>query len=158
MRKGRLSLVGELCTDIADVPEFAAACGTVFLSNNCLRSLAGVEVFEHVVQLSLANNCVDSLAGLAPLAALETLEVLALEGNAAAGAGTWCLQYALRPLPERPVDISVPAQAAAALPGYRARVVASCPALRRLDGRDVTRNERSTAAAAMERIGPAAPR
>ena len=39
MRRGRLALVGELCTDIADVPAFAAACETVYLSNNCFAAL-----------------------------------------------------------------------------------------------------------------------
>mgnify|MGYP003313830276 CR=1 FL=1 len=117
VKGSRLSLVGELISEIADVPAFAAGCATVFLSNNALTSLRGVSQFRDVVALSATNNCVAHLEELAHLGALKKLETLALDGNAV----SW-------------------------LPGYRCRAIcAAGDELKRLDGRDVSPAERAAA-------------
>jgi hypothetical protein len=57
----------------------------LYLSNNSLSSLQGIQQFSNITTLSLANNSVRYIHHLAPLASLPLLERLALEGNVVTG-------------------------------------------------------------------------
>ena len=97
---------------------------TAYLSNNAISSLAGVsQILPNLRSLSLAHNLIASIPSLYDLGhGCPSLEVLVLEGN--------------------PVCVS---------PYYRAHCIVAIPSLRQLDGRDVSRSERLTANANVER-------
>lgn len=87
---------------------------SLFLSNNDLCSLRGLECFGGVASLSLGGNLLRRVEDLRPLASLPRLETLSLEVNPVCGA-----------------------------PNYRAHVIASATrSLRVLDRREARRVRR----------------
>lgn len=102
--------VGKHITALESVPPGVSARATqLFLSNNSLCSLRGLEPFSGVASLSVAHNLVRRTEDLQPLAALGRLETVSLEGNPVCGAAN-----------------------------YRAHVISLCsPCLRLLDRREV---------------------
>lgn len=91
----------------------------LFLSNNSLRSLHGLESFMGVTSLSLAHNLVRRAEDLRPLAALARLETLSLEGNPVCGAANYrahvvsCSSTCLKTLDRREVNAALLACACA---------------------------------------------
>ncbi|CAN0481504.1 unnamed protein product, partial [Ectocarpus sp. 12 AP-2014] len=107
-------------TSLEGVPSGVSSRAThLFLSNNSLRWLRGVEAFSGVVCLSISHNLVRRMEDLHPLSLLARLETLSLEGNPVCGAAN-----------------------------YRAHVVSLTSAcLKTLDGREVIYGETSDAPA-----------
>ena len=87
----------------------------LFLSNNDIASLNGIESFRNLQTLSLSNNLLRYLEELRVLSELKKLRKLSLLGN---------------PVVE--------------MPQYRARVLLLCPQLTSLDGIAVTAEERTS--------------
>lgn len=110
----KISLV-EKCISVIDaVPDRFRTIQTLYLSNNSITSLRGIEQFQELRTLSLANNCIQDLSEIDPLSALTQLQVLSLEFN----------------------DVSY-------LPYYRYHIIKRAPSLRLLDNREITSKERS---------------
>ena len=79
---GKLNLVGCYLTELDNLPDkLSNRVKTLFLSQNSLESLLGIQQFRNVTCVSLANNAVRYLDALQPLAALTSLEKLTLDGN-----------------------------------------------------------------------------
>lgn len=84
------SQVGKHITSLEGVPPSVSSRATqLFLSNNSLGSLLGLESFSGVTCLSLAHNLVRRTEDLRPLAFLARLETLSLEGNPVCGAANY---------------------------------------------------------------------
>ncbi|CAN0031559.1 unnamed protein product, partial [Laminaria digitata] len=82
--------VGKHITSLEGVPAGVSSRAThLFLSNNSLCSLSGLEAFSGVTCLSLAHNLVRRTEDLRPLACLSRLETLSLEGNPVCGAANY---------------------------------------------------------------------
>lgn len=82
--------VGKHITSIEGVPLGVSSRATqLFLSNNSLRSLRGLESFSGVACLSLSHNLVRRTEDLRLLASLARLETLSLEGNPVCGAANY---------------------------------------------------------------------
>lgn len=110
----KLSLVGTSITTIGDLPSSVASqVQTLYLSNNNISSLGGIDQIKGLRSLSMANNLVRYLGQLEILGDMEVLEKLSLEGN--------------------PVSN---------MPFYRACVLHLCPNLGLLDGKKVTIEDR----------------
>lgn len=67
----------------------ASRTAQLFLSNNSLRSVRGLEAFSGLTCLSLSRNLVRRTADLLPLASLPRLETLSLEGSPVCGAANY---------------------------------------------------------------------
>jgi hypothetical protein len=79
---GKLQLVSCYMTHLdALPPALAQRVRVLYLSNNSIASLQGIQQFSNLTTLSLANNSLRYIHDLTPLAALTRLERLALEGN-----------------------------------------------------------------------------
>ena len=89
-------------------PDYISQVRTLYLSNNCIAALDGVEAYYNVESLSLANNQITYLHHLNPLRYLNNLRKLAIVGN---------------PVVE--------------MPYFRHRLLLLCPNLRVLDGKPV---------------------
>lgn len=119
----KLSLVGKGVTHIDDLAHsrfFAlniTSITTLYMSNNSIENIAGIQQFTALRSLSLANNLIRYVHSLLPLQGLEQLETLSLEGN--------------------PV---------CAMAYYRDKVIHYCRVLRSLDGCIITPEERGTVA------------
>ena len=102
--------VGKHITSLGGVsPSVSSRATHLFVSNNSLESLRGLERFSGVTCLSLTHNLIHRSNDLHPLASLARLETLSLEGN--------------------PV---------CSTPNYRAHVIAlASPCLKTLDRREV---------------------
>lgn len=86
----RVFKVGKHITSIEGVPSGVSSRAThLFLSNNSLRSLGGLESFSGVACLSLSHNLVRRTEDLRPLTSLVRLEMLSLEGNPVCGAANY---------------------------------------------------------------------
>lgn len=82
--------VGKHITSLEGVPSGVSSRATqLFLSNNSLRWLRGIEAFSGVVCLSLSHNLVRRTEDLHPLSLLAHLETLSLEGNPVCGAANY---------------------------------------------------------------------
>lgn len=82
--------VGKHITSLEGVPPGVSSRATqLFLSNNSLCSLRGLEPFSAVACLSLSHNLVRRTEDLLPLASLPRLEALSLEGNPVCGAANY---------------------------------------------------------------------
>ncbi|OWZ22331.1 hypothetical protein PHMEG_0002992 [Phytophthora megakarya] len=113
----RLNAVGKSIHSLGHVPPTICASVTaLYLSQNNLRALEGVEQFSVVRLLSVGGNLIASDTELARLSELRQLRNLNLVGN---------------PLCDQP--------------NYRLRVVALLPKLQVLDNCDVTKKERDAA-------------
>ncbi len=60
LEPNKISVVEKFITVIDTVPEKYLGAETVFLSNNCITSLAGLRQFRKLKTLSIANNCVST--------------------------------------------------------------------------------------------------
>ncbi|CBN76158.1 conserved unknown protein [Ectocarpus siliculosus] len=86
----KVSAVGKHITSLEGVPSGVSSRATqLFLSNNSLRWLRGVEAFSGVVCLSISHNLVRRTEDLHPLSLLAHLEMLSLEGNPVCGAANY---------------------------------------------------------------------
>lgn len=112
----KISLVDKYITKIDSIPKKYTKVDTLFLSNNCIESLEGIEQFQLLNVLSIANNCISSFYELNHLNQLPQLKVLNLEFN--------------------PVT---------QLPYYRYQVIHRVPSIRLLDQKEVTATEKSKA-------------
>ena len=110
----KLSLVSSNICEIDKVPgQLVSKVQTLYLSNNHIISLSGVEQFASLRSLSAANNLIRYLSSLRSLASIEQLERVSLEGNVVTN-----------------------------MPFYRQYLVGLCPRLLALDGINVTTEER----------------
>ena len=110
----KLNLVGLDICEIDAVPgSLPGRIHTLYLSNNLLSSLDGVEQFTSVRHVSFANNMVKYLSDVRALALLPHLEKVTLEGNAVTG-----------------------------MPFYRQYLIGMCAALTSVDGVAVSAEER----------------
>lgn len=115
--KEKLSLVGLDIHIIDTIPtNLAASVKVLYLSDNRISRLAGLEQFVNTVTLSIKNNAIRYLDEIQPLSRLRRLTKLSMEGN--------------------PVT---------RLPYYREHVIVSCPLLTVLDDRAVSADERTSA-------------
>ena len=106
-----------ICTLDALPHDRAASVTSLLVADNALESLAGVEQFRQLRQLSLAHNHLETVATILPnLQRLPNLRVLSLEGNPC-----W------------------------SLPGYRSTLLLGLPQLLSLDGVLVRAEERAEA-------------
>lgn len=111
----KLSLVGSNISLIDNVPgKLVAKVQTLYLSNNHVTSIEGIQQFTQLRSLSVANNLLRYLNSLRALASIEQLERISLEGNVVTG-----------------------------MPFYRQYVIGLCPKLLTLDGANVTTEERN---------------
>eukprot|EP01062_Namystynia_karyoxenos_P019654 TRINITY_DN17392_c0_g1_i1.p1 TRINITY_DN17392_c0_g1~~TRINITY_DN17392_c0_g1_i1.p1 ORF type:complete len:1585 (+),score=464.71 TRINITY_DN17392_c0_g1_i1:75-4757(+) len=110
----RVSAVGQRVTVIDTLPPQWRAAEVLFVSNNALRSLSGVEQLRRLHTLSAVGNMLGSFESIEPLHGLPLLQVLSLENN--------------------PVT---------QLPHYRCRTAAGCAALVTLDGTDCAADRRA---------------
>lgn len=111
----KLSLVGSNISVIDKVPStLITKVQTLYLSNNHITTLDGIEQFQQLRCLSVANNLIRYLSSLRPLKQSHSLERLSLEGNTVTG-----------------------------MPFYRQYVISLCPNLLNLDGVAVSREERN---------------
>ncbi|CAM9456742.1 unnamed protein product, partial [Scytosiphon promiscuus] len=86
----KLSAVGKHLTSLGGVtPGVSTRATQLFLSNNSLGSLRGLDTFSGAVCLSLSHNLVRRTGDLRPLAALTRLETLSMEGNSVCGAANY---------------------------------------------------------------------
>ena len=82
--------VGKHLTSLDGVPPGVSSRTThLFLSNNSLHSLRGLEAFSAVACLSLSQNLLRRTEDLRPLASLPRLEALSLEGSPVCGAANY---------------------------------------------------------------------
>lgn len=87
---GKKKKVGKHITSLEGVPPgVSSRVAQLFLSNNSLRSLRGLEGFSGVACLSLSHNLVRRTEELLPLASLPLLEALSLEGSPVCGAANY---------------------------------------------------------------------
>ena len=111
----KLSLVGSNISIIDKVPgKLISKVQTLYLSNNHITSLEGIQQFSQLRTLSVANNLLRYLNNLKSLASIEQIERISLEGNVVTG-----------------------------MPFYRQYVIGLCPHLLTLDGVNVTTEERN---------------
>jgi hypothetical protein len=111
----KLAANGFYITEIDTIPrDNSMSVTTLYLSNNSLSALLGVEQFQNVRVASFTNNTIRYLRDLAPLYRLVNLEKLSLDGN--------------------PV---------VSMPYYRPFLLSFCPGLVVLDGVRVTDEERA---------------
>jgi hypothetical protein len=83
---GKLHLVSCYMTELDALPTaLAQRVKVLYLSNNSLQSLQGIQQFSNITTLSLTNNSIRYMHHLAPLASLHHLERLALDGNVVTG-------------------------------------------------------------------------
>ena len=83
---GKLQLVSCYMTHLDALPtSLAHRVRVLYLSNNSLASLQGIQQFSNITTLSLANNSLRYIHDLAPLSSLPQLDRLALEGNIVTG-------------------------------------------------------------------------
>jgi Leucine-rich repeat len=87
---------------------------TLYLSNNHITTLDGIEQFQQLRCLSVANNLIRYVSSLRSLHQNQYLEKISLEGNVVTG-----------------------------MPFYRQYVIGLCPRLLILDGVNVTADERN---------------
>ena len=113
----KLRLVGLDIGEIDMVPgPLPERIQVLYMSNNLLSSLDGVEQFVNVRQVSFANNFVKYLSDLRSLGQLQHLEKITLEGNVVTG-----------------------------MPFYRQYLIGMCANLTSVDGINVTPDERKHA-------------
>jgi hypothetical protein len=83
---GKLHLVSCYMTELDALPTaLAQRVKVLYLSNNSLQLLQGIQQFSNITTLSLTNNSIRYMHHLAPLASLHHLERLALDGNVVTG-------------------------------------------------------------------------
>jgi hypothetical protein len=111
------------CIDRLPAP-VALPCTHLFLSNNDISSLLGIEQFQNVKVLSLSNNMLRRTGDLVQLRSLRYLEKLNLEGNGVTS-----------------------------MPFYRQFIIALCPRLSLLDNVPVSAEERVPSDALSRRAG-----
>lgn len=120
----KLSLVGDSITAIGELPpSLTSRVQTLYLSNNNIASLGGIDQMKGLRSLSMANNLMRYLGQLQVLGEMSVLEKLSLEGN--------------------PVSN---------MPFYRMCVLSLCPHLVVLDGKKVTIEERRLVSGSMGKI------
>jgi Leucine-rich repeat (LRR) protein len=120
----KLNLVSSCIGDIDGVPgAIGERVQTLYLGNNNLSSIGGIEQFSSAQSISLTNNLIRYLSELRALGRLRHLEKLSLEGNVVTS-----------------------------MPFYRQYVLALCPRLRSLDGVKVSGEERAGARAASRKV------
>ena len=113
----KLSLVGLDIGEIDFVPgPLPERIQVLYMSNNLLTSLDGVEQFVNIRQVSFANNFIKYLSDLRSLGLLPHLEKITLEGNVVTG-----------------------------MPFYRQYLIGLCANLTSVDGINVTPDERKHA-------------
>ena len=113
----KLNLVNANINAIDDIArQLAVKVKTLYLSNNSISSLAGIESFSSVVNASISHNLIRYLEELQPLARLKHLEKLSLDGNVVT-----------------------------AVPYYRDFVISLCKNLQTLDGVRISNAERASA-------------
>lgn len=118
----KLSAAGQFVTRLDELPGRYQEAETVYLSQNSLTSLAGIQQFKRLRVLSLADNLIHDHGELIRLAAAcPGIEIATFERT---------------PL--------------AQLPHYREHAVVLLPALKQLDGRPVKPEERPAAAAVVQ--------
>jgi hypothetical protein len=82
----KLNLVGcSICIVDSLALKLTSSLKIVYLSNNNIKRIEGIEQFQSCQSLSLANNLVRYLDELQPLQKLLRLEKLSLEGNPVTG-------------------------------------------------------------------------
>ena len=120
----KLSLVGCNISVIDKVPgKLIDKIQTLYLSNNHITSLDGVQQFVHLRSISVANNLIRYLSSLKSLASLVHLERISFEGNIVSG-----------------------------MPFYRQYLIGLCPRLVSLDGINVTSEERNGAKSSVRQV------
>jgi len=113
----KLNLVNSNINKIDEISrQLAIKVKTLYISNNSISSLSGIELFSFVVNVSISHNLIRYLDDLAPLVHLKNLEKLSLEGNVVT-----------------------------AVPYYRDHVISLCKSLQTLDGVRISSTERSSA-------------
>ncbi|KAJ1429343.1 hypothetical protein B484DRAFT_329008, partial [Ochromonadaceae sp. CCMP2298] len=113
----KLSLVGVDLREIDQLnPRLASSVKILYLSNNYLSTLTGVEQFPNLVAASFTNNFIRYLDELQPLSRLRRLQKTSFNGNVVTK-----------------------------MPYYREHVVTLCPELASLDGIKVTQEDRARA-------------
>jgi hypothetical protein len=115
---GSISCIDRLPTSVA------LLCTHLFLSNNDISSLLGIEQFQNIKVVSLSNNRLRRTSDLVQLRSLRYLDKLNLEGNAVTS-----------------------------MPYYRQFLVAICPRLTLLDNVPVSAEERVHSDALSRRAG-----
>lgn len=113
----KLNLVNSNINKVDDISrQLGVKVKTLYLSNNSISSLVGIEIFSSVVNASISHNLIRYLEELQPLAKLKHLEKLSLDGNVVT-----------------------------AVPYYRDFVISLCKGLQTLDGVKITNAERASA-------------
>ena len=110
----KIQVVNRNVNEIDRVPEQYQGASTIYLSNNSIIDLSGIEQFQQVRTLSLAHNDVVTMDSLAPLAKCQKLKYLKLAG---------C------PISERPF--------------YRIHVARKLPGLHFLDKKEISKQEKA---------------
>ena len=113
----KLSLVGLDICEIDGVPgPLPARIHTLYISNNLLTTLDGIEQFINIRQISFSNNFIKYLSDLKALGFLHRIEKISLEGNIVTG-----------------------------MPFYRQYLIGLCSSLTVIDGVGVSVEERKHA-------------
>ena len=111
----KLNLVGQDLSSIDGLPpSIAVKLKTLYLSNNNLMSLNGVDQFRFLSSISCANNLLRYLGELRALSVLEYLEKVVLDGNIVT-----------------------------TMPFYREYILELCPSIKSIDGIRVSPEERA---------------
>ena len=110
----KIQVVNRNVNEIDRIPEQYQGASTIYLSNNSIIDLSGIEQFQQVRTLSLAHNDVVTMDSLTPLAQCQKLKYLKLAG---------C------PISERPF--------------YRIHVARKLPRLHFLDKKEISKQERA---------------
>lgn len=113
----QLRCVGLNVARVGPIPaKIAQNVACIYLSNNVLSSVQGIEQFHRLEVLSLTNNTIHYMEGLESLSKLKSLRMLALHGN--------------------PI---------AYLPFYVEYILHLCPSLQTLDGTSISNAFRTEA-------------
>jgi hypothetical protein len=120
----KLGLVGLEIREIDLIPtKISEGVQVLYLSENYISSLAGIDQFKHLATLSIMNNHIRYLDELQPLSRLAKLQKISLVGNLVVK-----------------------------MPYYREHVIVLCPCLTSLDGEQVTAVERASATSMFYKI------
>jgi hypothetical protein len=124
LNQGTLRSVGLNVAVIGRFPKhFAHAIHSLYISNNCLTNLNGLDQFENLEIFSATNNLIQSIEDLNSLSQLKHLKKVSLHGNPVAG-----------------------------LPFYREYILNSCPNLESIDGQKISYLDRTEAVMVYKRV------
>ncbi|KAL4494095.1 hypothetical protein ABPG72_016051 [Tetrahymena utriculariae] len=112
----KIRLVQKQVKEIDKVPTFYKKIDTLYISNNSIKTLDGIEQFTHLQHLSISNNNLKDISIIKLIRKLDNLESLNMSGN---------------PVTKHPI--------------YRQLILTTLPNLQQLDGKVVTKEDKQIA-------------